>query len=120
MAAEKRNNTRLDTKLEVKYGDITSFISDYAMNISRGGMFISTKNTLAIGTTIEIEFTIPAITVPIRVQGKVTWVNAPEKIKGTNLIPGMGVEFNKISSDDRKKLEHFIEKLSLMQSSQNV
>ncbi|MCL5276766.1 MAG: TIGR02266 family protein [Deltaproteobacteria bacterium] len=117
MSEDKRRARRIDTKLEVKYGDITSFISDYAMNISRGGMFISTKNPLKVDTVISVEFVIPDIKVPIQVRGKVSWVNDPQQIKGTNLIPGMGVQFQALSDDDQKKLHNFIDKLSFTQTS---
>ncbi len=53
MGKEKRRARLLDTKLGVKYGDIKSFMSDYAMSISRGGMFISTKKPLKVGTDIS-------------------------------------------------------------------
>ncbi len=117
MSDDKRHARRIDTKLEVKYGDITSFISDYAMNISRGGMFISTKDPLKVNTVISVEFVIPDIRVPIQVKGRVSWVNDPQQIKGTNLIPGMGVEFQTLSEEDQKKLHSFIDKLSLTQAS---
>ncbi len=116
MGEEKRRAQRLDTKLEVKYGDITSFISDYAMNISRGGMFISTKNPLKTGTSISVEFVIPDIKVPIKVKGRILWINDPQQIKGTNLIPGMGVQFQSLTGDEQKKLNNFIDKISLRQS----
>lgn len=115
MGEDKRRMKRLDTKLEVKYGDITSFISDYAMNISRGGMFISTKNPLKAGTHISVEFVIPDIKVPIKVKGKILWINDPLQIKDTNLIPGMGVEFQSLNEDEQKKLNNFIDKISLRQ-----
>ena len=117
MSEDKRHARRIDTKLEVKYGDITSFISDYAMNISRGGMFISTKYPLKVDTVISVEFVIPDIKVPIQVRGRVSWVNDPQQIKGTNLIPGMGVEFQALNDDDQKKLHNFIDKLSFTQTS---
>jgi type IV pilus assembly protein PilZ len=117
MSEDKRQAKRIDTKLEVKYGDITSFISDYAMNISRGGMFISTKNPLKANTVISVEFVIPDIKVPIQVKGRVSWINDPQEIKGTNLIPGMGIEFHALSPDDQKKLHNFIDKISLRQAS---
>ena len=115
MGDDKRRAKRLDTRLEVKYGDITSFISDYAMNISRGGMFISTKNPLKTGTNISVEFVIPDIKVPIKAKGKISWINDPDQIKGTNLIPGMGVEFQSLNEEEQKRLNNFIDKISLRQ-----
>lgn len=117
MSDNKRHAKRVNTKLEVKYGDITSFISDYAMNISRGGMFISTKNPLKVNTIISVEFIIPDLKVPINVKGRISWINDPQQIKGTNLIPGMGVEFQAFSTDDQKKFHNFIDKISLRQAS---
>ncbi len=117
MSEDKRQAKRVDTKLEVKYGDITSFISDYAMNISRGGMFISTKSPLRVNTVISVEFIIPDIKVPIQIKGRVSWINDPQKIQGTNLIPGMGIEFHTLSAGDRERLHNFVDKISLKQAS---
>lgn len=116
MVEEKRNSDRFNTRLKVRYGDVTGFISDYAMNISRGGMFISTKEPLQPGTGVSVEFAIPGIRVPIKIQGKVTWVNEPQQSKYSNLIPGMGIEFHSLNTSEQKKINSFIDKLSLKQA----
>ncbi len=113
MVGEKRRTTRVNARLKVRYGDVTGFISDYTMNISRGGMFISTKDPLKPGTGVSVEFVVPDIRVPIKVKGRVQWTNDLQQAKYSNLIPGMGIELHSLSSDEQKKLNNFIDKLFL-------
>ena len=62
------------------------FFSDYAHNISEGGMFIGTKGPLAVGNDATLAFTMPESDMPIKVKGVVIWTN--EK--------GMGLKFKEV------------------------
>lgn len=106
---ERRLSDRLPVQLRVDYQSAQSFISEYTMNISKGGMFISTRNPLAVGTEIELKFHIPGREVPFTIEGEVAWVTPYDR--KSNLIPGMGIRFKKISEEDRRAFESFIEKM---------
>ncbi len=106
---ERRTNERLPVQLRVDYQSTDSFISEYTMNISKGGMFISTRSPLDIGTTIELVFHIPGREVPFRIIGEVAWVTPYDR--KSNLIPGMGIKFKNMKDEDRKAFEEFIEKV---------
>ena len=43
-------------RIRLKYPDVETFISKYAVNISRGGIFIATKTPKAVGTHLKFEF----------------------------------------------------------------
>jgi len=104
---ERRSNERLPVQLKVEYQSAESFISEYTMNISRGGMFISTRTPLNIGTQIELVFHIPGREIPFRILGEVAWITPYDR--KSNLIPGMGIKFKKMDENDRKAFESFIE-----------
>jgi len=106
---ERRTNERLPVQLRVDYQSTESFISEYTMNISRGGMFISTRSPLNVGTAIELVFHIPSREVPFKIVGEVAWVTPFDR--KSNLIPGMGIRFKNIKEEDRKAFESFIEKV---------
>ncbi len=108
-AAEKRGSQRVPVRLEVNFQSIDSFLSEYAMNISRGGLFVSTRKPLDVGTKLTLQFTIPDAAVPIKINGEVAWVTTYDK--ASQLIPGMGIKFRELSDGDRKKLEEFIDSL---------
>ena len=44
-----RKSERLQHELLVAYRTVDGFITDWAVNISRGGIFINTRNPLAVG-----------------------------------------------------------------------
>ncbi len=106
---ERRTNERLPVQLRVDYQSTESFISEYTMNISRGGMFISTRSPLNVGTVIELMFHIPNREVPFKIIGEVAWVTPYDR--KSNLIPGMGIKFKNMREEDKRAFEEFIEKV---------
>lgn len=106
---EKRGAQRVPVRLEVNFQSIDSFLSEYAMNISQGGMFVSTRNPLETGTKLSLQISLPEAKVPIKIQGEVAWAIPYEK--SSSVIPGMGIKFKELNDGDRAQLEEFIEKL---------
>lgn len=106
---ERRTNERLPVQLRVDYQSAESFISEYTMNISRGGMFISTRTPLNIGTVIELTFHIPGREVPFKIVGEVAWITPYDR--KSNLIPGMGIRFKDMKEEDKRAFEGFVEKV---------
>ena len=79
-------------RIKLKYPDVDTFIHKYAVNISRGGIFIATKTPKPVGTHIKFEFQLQAGTSLIRGEGQVQWTReydpaAPQRAHG------MGVRF---------------------------
>jgi uncharacterized protein (TIGR02266 family) len=103
----RRRYKRKPVHVEVRYSSPEGLISDWVMNISRGGMFISTSSPLPVGTNLSIQFSTPGKEIPVKLEGVVIWVSTPEKRE--DLIPGMGIEITSISDEDRKYFEEFIE-----------
>ena len=106
--ADKRGEKRIPVQLDVRYQSLEGFISDYSMNISQGGMFISTRNPLPLGTRVVLKVGIPDTEVPMNIEGEVVWVSEYEKKSKSNLIPGMGVEFRNLDEQEKKRIEDFI------------
>ncbi len=104
---EKRATQRFHKTLEVKYLSVKGLISDWTMNISKGGMFISTNDPLPEGTNLTLKLKIPGSNEEITLDAEVVWRVKPEESKGT-LIPGMGLKFKNISEEVIKKIERII------------
>lgn len=104
---ERRSFERIARTFEVNYSSVRGFISEYAMNISRGGMFISTRNPLPAGTHVVLKFKIPPANTEITLEGEVVWAVRPEESGGT-LIPGMGIKFTKMDEKTRNEIERII------------
>ncbi|MGC8927976.1 MAG: TIGR02266 family protein [Myxococcota bacterium] len=103
---EKRREDRVEVELKVGYRTIGSFITDYIINISKGGIFINTTKPLPVGTKIRILFSIPDIPFPFDLMGIVRWVNPVGH--SSHSLPGMGIEFLEMEENVRKRIEKFI------------
>jgi uncharacterized protein (TIGR02266 family) len=105
----KRRAARLHHEIPVAYRSVGSFLSDWATNISQGGLFINTRSPLPIGTEVKILIQLPGEDFTATLVGKVTRVT--EFDNSQNLVPGMGIQFTDVEPDRREMLERFVQKL---------
>ncbi len=105
----QRRLTRLHHELPVAYRSVGSFLTDWATNISQGGLFINTGKPLAVGTEVKIIIQLPGAAFPFDIVGKVKRVHELGKGKGSP--PGMAVEFTELDRAKREKIEAFVQKL---------
>ncbi len=105
----KRQSTRLHHEIPVAYRSVGSFLTDWATNISQGGLFINTRKPLAVGSEVKIIIQLPGAAFPFDITGRVT------RIEGlgnkANAAPGMAVEFTELDRTKREKIETFVQKL---------
>jgi type IV pilus assembly protein PilZ len=104
-----RRANRLQHELLVAYRSMDGFITDWAVNISRGGIFINTRNPLAVGTTVRLIISLPDTAFPFDLTGRVTRV--AEYNNPSNQVPGMGIEFVDVDDEKRARIERFVERL---------
>src|SRR3954462_6069513 len=104
-----RRADRLQHELLVAYRTVDGFITDWAVNISRGGIFINTRNPLAVGTTVRLIISLPDTAFPFDLSGRVARVN--EFDNPSNQVPGMGIEFVDVNDEKRERIERFVERL---------
>jgi type IV pilus assembly protein PilZ len=104
-----RRADRLQHELLVAYRTVDGFITDWAVNISRGGIFINTRNPLAVGTTVRLIISLPDTAFPFDLSGRVMRVN--EFDNPSNQVPGMGIEFVDVDDEKRARIERFVERL---------
>jgi type IV pilus assembly protein PilZ len=114
MSGPKESPRRIDDRtpieLKVEYKRVNTFFSDYTKNISRGGTFIGTTRPLDIGTEFIFALTVPRMEEPLRLRGRVIWVNPVEKSNAEN-PPGMGIEFQYADDEERREKERAVFKL---------
>ncbi len=106
----KRRAARLHHEIPVAYRSVGSFLTDWATNISQGGLFINTRKPLPVGTAVKILVQLPGASFPFQLQGRVTRVT--EFDNHANMVPGMGVEFTDVDEPKRREIEKFVERLS--------
>ncbi|HYG67474.1 MAG TPA: TIGR02266 family protein [Anaeromyxobacteraceae bacterium] len=105
----KRKAPRLHHEIPVAYRSVGSFLTDWATNLSQGGVFINTRNPLPVGTPVRVIIQLPGASFPYDLAGRVARVTAFGN--GANLVPGMAVEFQDLDDGRRRDLEGFVERL---------
>lgn len=106
---EKRDNARFEAQLDVSYGfDAPDSVSVCSVNISRGGVFVRTKQTLPVDSMLKIRINLPNAPTPIETKARVAWINrlgAPVK---PALPPGMALEFLEMKPEDTTLVSRYI------------
>ncbi len=100
---------RLEYELPVAYRTVSGFVTDWAVNISRGGLFINTQKPLPVGTLVRLIISLPGTEFPFDLTGRVTRVN--ETHIAPNQIPGMAIEFVNVDDEKRVRIEEFVDRL---------
>ena len=103
-----RLNERFGFGVEVSLESEHNFYTGFTENVSTGGLFIATRDLLAIGTQLQITFSIPDLdsfvaTVEVR------W-HRLEQAGTDGLSPGMGVRFLNLTEDQKRAVNAFIDK----------
>ena len=104
-----RQAERLQHELLVAYKTVDGFITDWAINISRGGIFINTPNPLPVGTTVRLIISLPDTAFPFDLVGRVTRVNQVDN--PGQQVPGMGIEFIGIDDEKRNRIQRLVDRL---------
>jgi len=107
--SNKRRATRLHHEIPVAYRSVGSFLTDWATDISHGGVFINTRHPLPVGTDVKILIQLPGAQFPHHLEGRVTRVT--EFDNHANMVPGMAVEFSGVDEARRAELEAFVDRL---------
>ena len=105
----KRRAARLHHEIPVAYRSVGSFLTDWATNISRGGLFINTRKPLPVGTAVKILVQLPGASFPFQLGGRVTRIT--EYDNRANMVPGMGVEFTDVNEAQKREIEAFVDRL---------
>ena len=89
-------------RIKLKYPDVETFIQKYAVNISRGGIFIATKQPKPVGTFVRFEFLLSdaGTSSIIRGEGQVQWTKEYDP-QHPMKAHGMGVKFSRLDADSQ-------------------
>ena len=109
-ANDKRAERRVPVALRIRlrYSDVDQFISKFAINISRGGMFLSSRNPKPIGTHLQFEMRLVDDSPVIEGSGEVRWIREYDR-HHPNQPHGMGIRFFELKPESQGVLERIIE-----------
>jgi len=109
MVEDVRKNKRAPVSLKVRFKSATvdEFIEQYSADISKGGIFIKSKQPMPPGTLLKFEFQLKDNSPLIQGVGRVVWKRDPES-EGWDLPPGMGIKFIKMDERSRAVVERIV------------
>lgn len=84
MSDNQRKTQRFNVKVPVVFFLDGVEHKAESVNMSLGGMFVTTAEEIPFGAKVQVQFSIPAMDEPIKVEATVRWVDA-----GT----GIGLQF---------------------------
>ncbi len=95
-------------RVRLRYSDLETFIERFAPNVTRGGIFLASRQPRAEGEVFRFEVQLATGAVALAGEGKVIWVkafdpNEPQKPHG------MGVQFVQIDPDSRETLSRILQ-----------
>ena len=103
-AGERRRSQRADLVVRVNYRSVDELFSEFARNINEGGIFVATDTPHEPGTTVDLQFRLPASDEPVRVTGTV--VRVTEASPGEPA--GVGIEFDELDSATREHIDELV------------
>ena len=99
--------TPVTLKIKFKSSTLDQFIERYSVDVSHGGIFIRTKDPLAVGTQLRFEFQLKDATPLIRGDGTVVWTREHDPSR-TGVAPGMGVRFDRLAEGSQQVLDKIL------------
>jgi type IV pilus assembly protein PilZ len=95
-----------------------TFLYASIRNISELGIFVLTREPLAIGTRVALRFGPSRADQAFLLVGVVQWVN-PVRLLSENRNPGMGIRFVELAPEDRERLVGAIRTIAYVRDSPN-
>jgi molecular chaperone DnaK len=107
---DKRSGQRTPVGLLLKlsYGDVDEFVEKFAANISRGGVFIRTREPKPVGTLLAFELRLRGGESVVKGHGVVRWVQREDPAAHPPVAPGMGVQFLDLDARSREIVERIV------------
>ena len=106
----ERTEPRVEARLRVRFGQRQEVLNSYSVNLSTGGLFLETPDPLPVETPLDLEFDLASSGSLIACQGRVAWVNPPDRSRKPRLPAGMGIQFMNLSLEDMERVDDFMKR----------
>jgi uncharacterized protein (TIGR02266 family) len=104
---------RSRVRLAVFYGDDTrQLMTDYAVNMSSGGIFLESDMVLPVNTALQVEFNLPVNNRRIVCRSRVAWNSGSGHAKSRRRT-GMGLQFLDLPLDEMQVIRNYIAEVGL-------
>src|SRR3954454_6585945 len=106
----------VNLRIKFRSASLDDFIERYAVDVSRGGIFIRTREPLSVGTRLKLDFQLLDQGPLLQGEGTVVWIRENDPSRPA-VTPGMGVRFDQLTPESQPTLEKILsEKERLSQS----
>jgi uncharacterized protein (TIGR02266 family) len=102
----QRRAERLPVELEVSLFSDSNFYVGFTENLSESGVFVATYFVRPLGSRVEMCVRIHGRVEPLILRGEVRWIR--EFSPTSDGCPGMGIQFDAVSDDDRAEIATFL------------
>ena len=92
-----RQQARIPVRMLVHFVKNSQVHSNFSVNLSHGGMFIATQDTMPVGSPLSLRLQLPGKEQTLTCQGQVAWLNHSGLHRNPHLPMGMGVVFDGLS-----------------------
>jgi uncharacterized protein (TIGR02266 family) len=94
-------------RIKFRSANLDQFIERYAVDVSRGGIFIRTREPLPVGTQMRFDFQLQDATPLLAGEGTIVWIRENDPSRA-GVTPGMGVRFDKLTASSQPTLEKIL------------
>ena len=110
MSTDNRRHERYPVHFTVRFATAVDFVTEYADNLSAGGLFVRGAHTLEPLSEIEVELDLPGYG-QFRVRGRVAHIVGPEVAARAGRRPGAGVELVEPGPELTEALSEYLRRL---------
>ena len=88
-------------RIKFKSASLDEFVARYGADVSAGGIFIRTKQPLAVGSLLHFDFSLADGSPLMAGIGTVVWIRESDQSR-VGSIPGMGVRFDQLAPESQQ------------------
>jgi molecular chaperone DnaK len=96
-------------RVRLKYVDADTFVDRFAANVTRGGIFLASRDPKPVGALVRFEIALLNGAAMMTGEGRVTWINPNNPAEPTR-PHGMGVQFTQVDDATRGMLDRLLER----------
>ncbi|WP_224368545.1 TIGR02266 family protein [Hyalangium versicolor] len=104
----KREHARVRLQTNIHLGSDSNFFTGFSTDVSSGGVFIATVETVPRGTQVDLDLVLPGGR-PLKTHGVVRWLREPNS-HTPDLMPGVGVQFQDLQPELASLINDFVRK----------
>jgi uncharacterized protein (TIGR02266 family) len=101
--SERRESPRIPVEMWVEESTERELYFQRSANLSVGGIFLENTIPHPKGTVVNLQFTLPGDTQPIKVRGEIVNAAASDEL-------GMGIKFLEVGPEDQRRISEFVQR----------